>query len=150
MNRKVTFLDDLQSLQDLESNSNYYGGAANSSDSNSVKKYIRNNTYNPPFESGMSMSLQKAPQNNTEVKIYSNNTIPSEEKIEMENIINPYNQNNLLVKELNCINVAEHTSDCVVCSKIYRDDSAIYIFIIIFLLIVVMILLKNLFSVKQI
>ncbi len=94
------------------------------------------------------MSNVQMPQNNTDAIVYSNqNPVTDPEQVEIEKY--KYSKNNFQ-RELNCINVAEHTSECIVCSKIYRDDSTIYIFIIIFLLIIVIILLKNLFSIKSV
>lgn len=42
-----------------------------------------------------------------------------------------------------CVEIAEHTSNCAVCSKLYANNNTIFIFIIIFQAVILLLLLKR-------
>ena len=52
-------------------------------------------------------------------------------------------------KTLHCIDVVEHITNCIICSKFYSNDRGVYIVIIIFLLIVCTVLISNLIKMKN-
>jgi hypothetical protein len=49
--------------------------------------------------------------------------------------------------EPSCITVAEHTTNCIVCSKLYQNNSTGYIIVIILLAIISILLLKRVLNV---
>lgn len=49
-------------------------------------------------------------------------------------------------QEPDCRNVADHTTNCPVCCKLYKSYNVIYITIIAILIIIIMFLLKKIFS----
>ena len=49
----------------------------------------------------------------------------------------------------NCVDVAEHAENCVVCSKLYKNDRTIFILIIIFLAVVNLLLLKRILETER-
>lgn len=53
------------------------------------------------------------------------------------------------IKHHNCIDVAEHTHNCLVCSKLYTNNNTLYILIIVFLAIVNLLLLKRILDVEK-
>lgn len=46
-------------------------------------------------------------------------------------------------KEHSCVDIAEHTANCMVCSKLYASNNTLLIFLVIFLALVNLILLKR-------
>ena len=48
-----------------------------------------------------------------------------------------------------CIDVAEHTANCVVCSKLYANNNTIFILIIVFLALVNLLLLKRILETEK-
>jgi len=49
----------------------------------------------------------------------------------------------------NCVDVAEHASQCLVCSKLYTNNNTIFILIIIFLAVVNLLLLKRILETEK-
>jgi hypothetical protein len=131
MNRNVTFIDDLPSLDELEHSG---GGAA------IRNKYIRNNAYNPPEESGMASYKQDfIPQIS-----YSQHQQMQPQFDFVEQQPSPYYSSS---SELSCITVAEHTKNCIVCSRLYNNDVSGYIIVIVLLAILSIILMKRILNV---
>lgn len=54
-----------------------------------------------------------------------------------------HHENKNLKQTYSCIDIADHTSNCAVCSKLYSNNNTIYIFIIIFQAVVLLLLLKR-------
>jgi hypothetical protein len=48
-----------------------------------------------------------------------------------------------------CIDVADHTANCVVCSKLYANNNTIFILIIVFLALVNLLLLKRILETEK-
>ncbi len=51
--------------------------------------------------------------------------------------------NNLYSAQLNCVTVAQHTENCMVCSRLYKNDNTVYIIVIGVLTIISMLLTKR-------
>jgi len=67
-----------------------------------------------------------------------------------KNVNKPNNKpNNNHNNHNNCIDVAEHTHNCLVCSKLYTNNNTLYILIIVFLAIVNLLLLKRILDVEK-
>lgn len=159
----VTMIDDLPYLEDLEAKSFLNGVPP--AELKQVSKFIRDTAYNPPNESGMSAYTHQP----------SRYTIPSRQKpqpapqppqppqqsqaqmimIEQNNIdpeimIQRQQQQQMhRVLSLSCIDVAEHTSNCIVCSKLYNTDTSLYIIVISILLLVSAILFKKVLDLQK-
>ena len=149
----TTLIDDLPSLDELEMPKSYGLSMIPETEMNKYQKFVRNNGHSPPTESGMGFK-----NNHHQSSKSSNNHI--------ENHNNQYNQNNQnnqynpyeaeIIHEnfeenshkhehgtSNCVDVAEHTSSCLVCSRLYTNNNTVFILMIIFLAIVNLLLLKR-------
>lgn len=176
MNRNVTFIDELPFLDDLETQNavGMKGGARSNgmamipnSELNQIQKFIRNNEYNPPAESGMTgnpqqkviqqkviqqMQTQKQPQLQQMQQQMVHASQFQNEMIEMP-IQYPQPQQQIQPQyiyqtiEPNCVNVADHTANCIVCSRLYNNDKSIYVVIIMILTIICILLLKRVLNV---
>ena len=144
--KNITLIDDLPSLDDIEygSNQNANGLSFIPVDNQpSIQKFIRNNMYNPPYESGMSNNSQPIPSPPSQIKqqLVPMNQAPVQ--VPMNQIIDDprnYEQQQMMMfppqyqqpqpppppqqqiyehnDYITCINVAEHTTNCVVCSRL--------------------------------
>jgi hypothetical protein len=165
MSKNVTFIDDLPFLDEImNSQGNQqqqpYDLIPNR-EYNQIKKFIRNTDNNFPPESGMS-NIRSQQQLLEEQQALKQQQIFEEEQRRMqlqqmqqmqeeqEKIRQEEKHKNKKDKrkssfesELSCINVAEHTADCIVCSKLYNTDHSIFYGIIIVLVIICLILLKR-------
>jgi tRNA(Ile)-lysidine synthase TilS/MesJ len=172
----ITYLKDLPYLEELETFEQ--APIMDNSQYNKVSKYIRNHNNNSfPDESGMSPSYhqeviqQKINQYennktmiNDAVENFDNNHSHSHphphhnphyqsmnfsrENFQDDNKIQENYRLHASMLELNCINVAEHAKNCIVCSKIYKKNDMIYIFIIILLVVICIFLLKKILTEK--
>jgi hypothetical protein len=129
----TTAIDDLPSLEDIESNG---GGRYNQPGPSPEKyeKFIRNN-YSPPRQSGM---MESPPEN----YMY-----PLQPQMHML-------QDHMAPKEIydgsgepSCIEVANHIANCPICSKFYNNDKTLYILTIVILAIFCILLLKKVLNV---
>lgn len=120
---KVTPIEMLPNLEDLES----------SPPENSPKynKFIRGNHVTPE-EAGMHPYQ-------TPITEYMFNVQEQQQNQQLPQIIPQKQEENTP----NCLNVAEHTSNCPVCSKLYNTDKTLYIVTIIILCIIIILLLKK-------
>jgi len=80
-------------------------------------------------------------------RVYEN--FENENKNENENEIKEQYIRPERIKYHNCIDIAEHAHNCVVCSKLYTNNNTIYILIIVFLAIVNLLLLKRILDVEK-
>lgn len=154
----VTYIDDLPYLEELEKQSMMNGVPPN--EMKQISKFIRDTGYNPPFESGMNLNYpppqpqqqqqyqQQAPQPPPQPQ-----QMPSQPTQENYQIIDanvyghqPHVQRAL---SLSCIDVAEHTSNCIVCSKIYNTDNSLYIISISVLLLIIVVLIKKILDLQK-
>lgn len=159
----VTFIDDLPLISDVENSSMYPMIPQN--ESNKVKRMIRNYDHDMPIESGMNTKSQQLfHEEEMKKKMFEDEQqmIQQQQEQQKENFHmrmkmfeeqqeddshsrkkKKRNRNVDMDCDLNCVSVAEHTTNCLVCSKLYNDDRSLYIGSIIVLLIVSMILLKK-------
>ncbi len=56
---------------------------------------------------------------------------------------NKYRSDITMIGSHNCVDIAEHTENCLVCSKLYANNNTLYIIMIIFLAVVNLLLLKR-------
>ena len=161
-NRNYTLIEELPDLEDLERNQPQQQNAFNMlppDNANQVQKFIRNNTYEPLIESGMAPPQQHRhrQQNQQDQQITIQQFIPPppppqnymiEDPRMFEQPMHDHSRNHMMMGgELNCINVAEHTANCVVCSRLYQQNNAVYIVVIILLAIICILLLKRVLNV---
>ena len=161
----VTMIDDLPYLEDLERQS-YINGVP-PAELKQVSKFIRDTAYNPPNESGMGNQSQQ----------FSHPTSRYQKQLPQQQVIQPppkpqqQSQSQMIMIEqnidpefmrqqqqqqqmhkilsLSCIDVAEHTSNCIVCSKLYNTDPSLYIIVISILLLVSAILFKKVLDLQK-
>lgn len=133
MNRNVTFIDDLPNLDELEQTSGVR-----------LQKYIRNSGYNPPEESGMMMHTV---QPNIDFKPQISYRQPQQQMLEESDFMPQPQQYRSSSTELCCISVAEHTKNCIVCSRLYNNDTTGHVVVIILLAILSIILMKRVLNV---
>jgi len=165
----VTFIDDLPLISDVESSGGMYPMIPQN-ESNKVKRMIRNYDHEMPIESGMNTKSQqqfhdeemkkKMFEDEQQQIMMQQQQMQEQQKENFHIRMKMYeeeqddnnshnrkkkkkNRNMDMDCDLNCISVAEHTTNCVVCSKLYNDDRSIYLGSIVVLLIVSMILLKK-------
>lgn len=157
MNRNITYIDDLPLLEDIEGR-----GVGMSmiptSETNNIKRFIRNNNYNLPSEAGMNTKQQQIENEELlkQQQMYAEQQQliqqQEQQQQQMMNSNNKKNKKNQYKNEiienyhddLNCISVANHTSNCVVCSRLYNNDNKnMCLGIIGVLIIICLILLKK-------
>ena len=56
-------------------------------------------------------------------------------------------QSNPALTDISCLDIANHVSDCPICSKFYNNDKTVYIIVIVVLAIVCLLLLKKVLDV---
>ena len=113
-NKNVTFIDDLADLEELEpADMSRYGGSA-----------VRTMQRGPDVSnfSNFQQHYQHIPQFQQEQPQYRQFQTDS---------------------RCNCLDVAEHISNCPICSKLYNNDKTMYIIAIVILAIIVILLLKK-------
>lgn len=149
----VTMIDDLPYLEDLERQS--YMNGVPPTELKQVQKFIRDTAYNPPMESGMNPNSQRRPS------VYQPQPHPQPQQqqqmvmidqdidtsVPPPNVYQQQHQHRIL--SLSCIDVAEHTSSCIVCSKLYNTDTSLYIIVICILLLFSAILFKKVLDLQQ-
>lgn len=149
MNR--TYIDDLPFLEDVMAVEPRNGGLnmIPSSESGKIKKFIRNNEYNIPVEAGMNTKQQQMME---EQELLQQQQIYEEQQRQLqqqENFVEEKrkskkrHQKNYDECDLNCISVADHAANCIVCSKLYNNDKSLYLAIIGALILICAILMKK-------
>ena len=144
----VTMIDDLPFIDDIESKSFMTG--VPSAEMKQVSKFIRDTTYNPPYESGM-----MAYNNNSNRVVQSPPPPPPQPQQQQQRIqlppapssgssgVEEYQPHQMIMSSLSCVDVAEHAANCIVCSRLYNTDMTLYIIIISILLLTIVILIKK-------
>jgi hypothetical protein len=152
-NKNYTLIEELPDLEDLERKQNQTDGFNMIPPDNAtqIQKFIRNNVYEPPIESGMSQRSQHQQSQQPHTQ-HQQPQQPQEEQFAMQYIenIRPYELPQQIYRhngELNCINVSDHTSNCPVCSRLYQQNNSAYIVVIILLAIICILLLKRVLNV---
>jgi hypothetical protein len=150
-------IDDLPYLEDLERQS--YMNGVPPTELKQIQKFIRDTAYNPPMESGMNPNSQRRyqaqqpqpqpfpqpqPQPQQEMVMIEHDIDTS---VPPPNVYQQQHQHRIL--SLSCIDVAEHTSSCIVCSKLYNTDTSLYIIVICILLLFSAILFKKVLDLQQ-
>lgn len=155
----VTMIDDLPYLEDLERQS-YINGVP-PTELRQISKFIRDTAYNPPNESGMgntppqfshppsryqkTQQVLQPPQQQSQAQM-----IMIEQNVDPEIMRQQHQQQQMhKILSLSCIDVAEHTSNCIVCSKLYNTDTSLYIIVISILLLVSAILFKKVLDLQK-
>ena len=160
MNR--TYIDELPFLEDVISSDQQIinGGLSMipSSESGKIKRFIRNNEYNLPPEAGMNTKHQQMMEEQELVKqqqMYEEQQRQLQKIQEQEDFQHsqmPVFEEKIKQKkkrfyesdcDLNCISVADHAANCIVCSKLYNNDKSLYLAIIGVLIVICVILMKK-------
>lgn len=156
----VTFIDELPTMSEIDDGNMY--PMIPPAESNKIKRMIRNHDHNIPIESGMNTkSHQMFQEEEMQRKMFEDEQqrqfqeqqmqVQEQQQIREQYQTHNYDDDRRKKKKrhnhfddgLSCISVAEHTTNCVVCSKLYNDDRSIYSGVIIVLLIISLILLKK-------
>jgi hypothetical protein len=148
-------IDDLPYLEDLERQS--YMNGVPPTELKQIQKFIRDTAYNPPMESGMNPNSQRRYQVQQPQPQPQPQSQPQQEMVMIEHDIDPalpppnvyQQQHQHRILSLSCIDVAEHTSSCIVCSKLYNTDTSLYIIVICILLLFSAILFKKVLDLQQ-
>ena len=179
----VTLIDDLPTIEELEIPKSHGMTMIPQNEANRFKKFIRNNGFATPEQSGMMSTnkYQKQPPpvmrntyreqpqddpNNLRDQMYeeidfdpqqhryhppNDKYMPQNDKHMSQNDkYNPYRtQENfdtsttyMPKKEHTCVDIAEHTASCLVCSKLYGNNNVLLIILVVFLAFVNILLLK--------
>jgi hypothetical protein len=138
MNSKVTLIDDLPDLDQLEPSmyNNQMNNMVPVSEIERVQKFIRNNKYNPQPGSGMQL------HNEPKTGYLEQNPYMMEqyqEQMPMLRDVSP--------TPISCADIYKHIENCPICGKLYNNDKTIYIILIIFLTVICIILLKKVLDV---
>ena len=162
MNR--TYIDELPFLEDvISSEQQIINNGLNmipSSESGRIKRFIRNNEYNLPSEAGMNTKQQQMSEEQElirqqqmyeeqqrQLQMQRQNEIHEELQIpqyeEKRKGKNKKKNNHESECDLNCISVADHAVNCIVCSRLYNNDRSLYLGIIGVLIIICVILMKK-------
>jgi len=178
-NKQITMIDDLPFLDELENPRSNGLTMIPTDNMPTVQKFIRNNNYNPPVESGMSNqpspNIHQQQHNNHQQEQYQQyqqhqhqhqqqhqqqkhnqesfeHEMFNDPRIFMSQFQEPQEQTHTHrffhnPNEPSCIVVAEHTTNCIVCSKLYQNNTTGYIIVIIILAIISILLLKRVLNV---
>jgi len=171
-NKNYTLIEELPDLEELErGNQNHNGGGINMippDNANQINKFIRNNVYEPPVESGMAQPQRSQPQRSQPQRQNQEQPPPEQRQITQfiiphqpqpqpqfmdDSIYEPnFNQPPMRYNphhnyDINCINVADHATNCTVCSRLYQHNTSGYIVVIILLSIICILLLKRVLNV---
>lgn len=164
MNR-VTMLDDLPRLDDIESK------YSSSPDGNKFQKFIRNNGYTTPSESGMGMPKsvfppipynpqlpqqnvhpQQFPQQNNMAQPFSQHStqqsfypMSQQSGYDSTPSYQPYTEETPIEHyqhdDLSCLRVSRHATNCQVCSRLYNNNLNVILFTLIVLQIIIVLIL---------
>jgi hypothetical protein len=140
MNR--TMIDDLPSADELDRMHMLPPGEHRGDTELNVQKFIRN-SHPPNQESGMYSGGHIQPHLESN---YSNDDMDRAQML-VRTMLNDPNFRKSLVGEPNCVDFANHVSNCPICSKFYSNDKSVYIVIIAILCIVSLLLLKRVLNV---
>ena len=143
-----TLIDDLPELDE---------GQDIIPDNSKYQKYIRNNNYTPYPGSGMKISSNndqyKLGYHNSGNQGYYIDSIQPQKPLNYEKSSGGLAPNSQMYYEpfvtdtLNCKDIAIHTKNCYVCSRLYNNDKTIYIIIISILCIIIILLMKRILDI---
>lgn len=131
MNSRVTLIEQLPDINDLEQDYDMLPRQ----ERERVHKYIRNNGYNVPNESGMQLQYQNEQQPLSDYQ----QQLPPQYMLQQ--------QAQEPQQAISCADVYKHIENCPICGKLYSNDKTLYIVAIIFLAVVCIILLKKVLDV---
>ena len=136
----TTLIDNLPTLDDLDI-SRPTRGIDMIPENSPYSKMIRNSGYLTPSQAGMDSYTSPS---------YFTPLRPFEPKQDFNPMYKPYEAN---IKEnftlISCVDAAEHTRSCVVCSKLYKNNNTILILLLVFLAIINLLLLKRILEVEK-
>lgn len=138
MNSKVTLIDDLPDLDQLEPSmyNNQMNNMVPVSEIERVQKFIRNNKYDPHPGSGMQV------YNEPKTGYLQQNPYMTEQYEDQMPVLR-----DVPSVPISCADIYKHIENCPICSKLYNNDKTIYIILIIFLTVICIILLKKVLDV---
>lgn len=155
-NGNVTMIEDLPDIEELDNNSQQMElnglNMIPASESSKFQKFIRNNN-NHNFHESSGMNNNRMIQSYNPYKVGYNNNMNQGSYIDSINVPNyqypnvnqpfyePYE--NVKMNPTNCLDVADHATNCPVCSKLYNNDKTVYIITIVILSIICILLLKR-------
>lgn len=102
--------------------------------------YNTNNQYNP-YKDEM---VYENYEDNNDVNVDKNNKDNKINKTKLKKY-----KHETLYNDNNCVDIAEHVTNCIVCSKLYTNNNTVFILIIIFLAIVNLLLLKRILETEK-
>jgi hypothetical protein len=156
---KVTFIDDLPELEDIENRPNSNEKTTNLYEiDDKFKKYIRSDA-TPHVESGMVDGIH--PRQNQHRNMFLENNrvsvhnppdvnyhyqIPSSDDGNLHHHC-MHREQHPDKTHLSCIDIAEHVQNCPVCGKLYKNDNTMYMGIIAILVILCILLIKRVLEV---
>jgi hypothetical protein len=153
----VTYIDDLPDIDEFVEKPVSHGmSMIPPNDASKFKKFIRpTNSNHTPVESGMSPNTYPSQQQqmmyNYQDQPHSSGGFAPHQEQYYERYNNNNHQNNLPklkdIAQPTCVDVADHTANCSVCSKLYNNDRTIYIIAIAILCIICILLLKRVLDV---
>ncbi len=128
-NQRVTYIDDLPDLEDIE-NTYQYNMYNSDIQTPNVTKFIRNDT-GKKFHENSGMNIKKE------------NFSPKQNIPPPQPISHHFREHFEESKSLSCIDISEHIKKCPVCSQLYNNDKTIYLIVIFFLCLICLLLLKK-------
>jgi hypothetical protein len=141
---KVTFIDDLPNLEELESGGDTQSmhgvGNHNPFQQGNVpekfQKFIRNpdGRHQPPNESGMNSTHQQHQQQQQQQHQHQQHQ-------QQEFFEKPVQQQ--FSNTPSCLEVHDHVQTCPICSRFFKNDNSAYIIAIVILAIICILLLKK-------
>lgn len=140
-------LPDISEIENNQSRQSYnqnYNGIIPSNMNDKVSGKLRNN-YLPPEASGMGgqMSAIRSNPNFRGPEVSFESNIIDPQPRDYFNYMSGSGSGSGSFNHNNCVDVSEHTLNCIVCSKLYNNNNTLYILVIIFLAIVNLLLLKR-------
>ena len=147
---RFTLIDNLPDLDDLEESNNYSGKRLNSNPQaeqpSNMSKFIRNSHNRPknmmeeymePPSQPMHSSMQ--PPMNSPMQPPMNSPMQTPMNSPMQTPMQKLNS----FGAPTCLEIADHISQCPICSKFYNNDKTLWIISIVILIIICLFLLKK-------
>ena len=128
---KFTIIDDLLDIDDLESSSSYSGVRNQQPTSEQVNKHIRT-AFKSHNASGMTMDQHQGQIPHGQMPHGQMSQEPMYNVPQFRSVGAP-----------TCLDIADHVSQCPICSKFYNNDKTLYILAIAILMVICILLFKR-------
>jgi hypothetical protein len=143
--QKVTMIEDLPELDQVDVNSQSIAQPESSEMGRKINRFIRSNVKNLPPESGMQLYYQSGVEDDDTgygipVMMDQSQNVASNYR---PAISESYCNNNPVC----CQDMYNHVKDCYICQKFYKTDNTIYLIIIAILVIACALLAKKVLNV---